>query len=320
MASDWIKMRPGMANHAKVTAMARYLCQQSAFLKWFLGDVCDDRHVTRHEIVTHSVTFGIVTRVTVASLLDVWGAVNHVLKDDDRVPFMALEDVDRIAGIPHFGEAMAFVDWVDEHEAQGLVFPNFSEFNTPEAKRKTAKSQAQRSREYRERMKAEQGAETPRHDRHETSRGVEESREESSTTNPARDEPGTGTHPAATPPPTATGADGRLSHGEIRQLVIDHGAPYQLCISQKGRDAINAWAAAGVTGADLATAIGQAHGKNRDGPIGPAYLDPFVRHVVSERTTPRNQRENHGKSNSRNHGNRASERAASLLAIAQGDE
>lgn len=312
MASDWIKMSPGMSRRAKVTAMARFLCAQSEFNAWLHGDA----NVTRHDSVTNSVTFEIVTRVTVASLLDVWGAINHVIKDDDRVPFMALCDIDRIAGIPCFAQAMASVDWVYEDSAQGLVFPNFHEFNTPEAKRSKAKSGAQRAREYRERKKAEQGGETPRNDRHVTSRRVEESREEGNqpTRADAREDAGQ----QAAPAPAVSGQG--LAFGEIVSVLDAHGVPFHLCHANHAQPKLKAWSAAGVTAADLATAVGRAHSRNRDGPLNPGFLDPFVKQAVSERTAPPDQRETHGKNHPRANGNRASERTASLLAIAQGDE
>lgn len=176
MAGEWIKMRTGLRKHPKAVAMARYLSGQPDFVNLCFGN----RHVTSHETVTHNVTFEVVTRVTVCALLEVWGAINSVLKEEECISFMALSDIDDIAGIPCFGKAMAYVGWVVESAGEGLPgleFPNFTEFNTPDSKRRVAKSDAQRAKEYRERKKQQTTPENVT-DRHASSRGEEKSREE----------------------------------------------------------------------------------------------------------------------------------------------
>lgn len=296
MASEWIKMRPGMQRHAKITAMARQLLADPAFIEWFFG-VTPDRHDDTSRVT--SVTFSIVTRVTVAALLDVWGAINHVVKDDDRVPFMAPEDVDHIAGIPGFASAMQRVEWLTVDDENCLVFPNFGEFNTPEASRKPAKSQAQRAKEYRERKKAKQSPTTDRHDRHETSRGVEKSRYSSAPLRaPAREAVADET-PADQPP--AASSSETLGYGEIVSVLTAHGLPYQFAMRDDARRQITGWSEAGVTSADLAEAWARAHAHKRDGPIGPGYLDPIVKQVVAERLNPNPKRASHGTNNSGHH-------------------
>jgi hypothetical protein len=58
-----------------------------------------------------------------------------------------LIDIDEIAGIPGFGEAMQYVGWaLHDDEKDAIILPNFTEWNTP-AKDRTA---AERQRRFRE--------------------------------------------------------------------------------------------------------------------------------------------------------------------------
>lgn len=152
MAGDWIKMRTNIRRHPKVIAMSRHLARNRDFINWWSNPM----NVTCRDSVTEIVTFEIVTRVTVSGLLELWGAINTVAKGDLHIPYMAITDLDDITGIPGFGDAMGAVGWVSdisEDSAQGLVFPNFSEFNKPESERKPAKTDAERAKEYRDRKK-----------------------------------------------------------------------------------------------------------------------------------------------------------------------
>jgi hypothetical protein len=150
MAQDWIKMKRGMRADPKVIAMARSLIDTPGFLE---SCVTDARHVTE------CVTFAVVTRVTVAGLLDVWSALNHSLKSDGRAAYMTLGDVDAMAEIPGFGEAMRKVGWVSVLASGGLVFPNFAENNAPAKERSGAMTAAERQAARRARLKAEKEAE-----------------------------------------------------------------------------------------------------------------------------------------------------------------
>jgi hypothetical protein len=152
MAGDWIKMRRGLRHDPKVIAITRELAGRRDFMNWWSDPV----RVTCHEHVTECVTFANVTRVTVCALLDVWAALNNAIGNDGKAPFMCLQDIDDIAEIPGFGEAMASVGWVIELEDGSLVFPNFSENNSPsKARTSTAKTDAERAAAYRARKKAE---------------------------------------------------------------------------------------------------------------------------------------------------------------------
>lgn len=156
MAGDWIKMRVGLRRDPKVLAIARHLAGSTKFQN-YCGDPIQ-RCVT--ECVTEIVTFPIVTRVTVASLLELWGALNESVNDENEVPCMALSDIDDIADLPGLGEALEWVGWVEvidpDDERKGLRFNNFREHNTPAKDRKQAKTDAERAREYRQRKKAQE--------------------------------------------------------------------------------------------------------------------------------------------------------------------
>lgn len=181
MAGDWIKMRIGLRKHPRVIAMARCLASDREFMDWW----SDPQQMSCRDSVTEIVTFENVTRVTVCGLMEVWGAINAVIKSSEAVPFMALIDLDDIAGIPGFGEAMRAVGWVEEAGDNGLIFPNFLEFNTPDSERKKPKSDAERAREYRERKKLKEAQEAAsRTSRNVTENHGEKRREEKRKTSP----------------------------------------------------------------------------------------------------------------------------------------
>lgn len=166
MAVDWIRIRRGIRQWPKTVAIARHLAGSREFMNWW-SDPVRQHCVTT---VTEIVTFENVTRVTACALVELWFAINDVVGEDCRVPYMALSDIDDIVGVPGFGQAMLEVGWVVLHDEKGLVFPNFSEHNVPHKMRSEPKSAADRAREYRDRKRVTA--------RHETSRGEEKRREE----------------------------------------------------------------------------------------------------------------------------------------------
>lgn len=166
MAVDWIRIRRGIRQWPKTVAIARHLSANRDFMNWWSDPV-------RHSCVTtvtEIVTFENVTRVTACALVELWFAINDVVGEDCRVPYMALSDIDDIVGVPGFGQAMLEVGWVVLHDEKGLVFPNFSEHNVPHKMRSEPKSAADRAREYRDRKRVTA--------RHEPSRREEKRREE----------------------------------------------------------------------------------------------------------------------------------------------
>lgn len=151
MASDWIKMRITLAKDPAVIAMADYLAEQKPFINWLTDPVHKSCQKTAYEHVTRNVTVA----VTVSALLAFWGVANEVGKpdgDDLLMRHATLSAVDEVTGIPCFGDAMTYVDWVVQETIQGkpaLRLPKFLINNTP-AEDRSKRSNAERQRRFRE--------------------------------------------------------------------------------------------------------------------------------------------------------------------------
>lgn len=137
MAGDWVKMRSALLANPKVHAIAKAIGRDDrsgrTLTTGFNGppEQVLSRHALRH--------------VTVTALLCVWSAANEH-SDDGKLSCCDLEDLDEIAGVPGFGEAMAAVGWAVRNEAKNCVLlPNFSEHNTT-AKDRTATERQRRHR------------------------------------------------------------------------------------------------------------------------------------------------------------------------------
>lgn len=154
MAGDWIKMRPSLLTSPKVNGIARFLegCKETTegLSTGFSGRMS--------EIVTRNV----MRNVTVGALLVIWGAANEhtsdgVFRNAD------LSDIDDMVGIPFFGEAMESVGWaIYNEESCSVTLPNFAEYNTTGGERSaTAKTNAQRQKEYRERKSKSDSLQKP---------------------------------------------------------------------------------------------------------------------------------------------------------------
>ena len=137
----WIKMRGNLRREPKVLAMARWLCLDEHFETWY-------RHVTGCECdVTCDVE--IVTRVTVASLLEVWHCVNESIgQDQDEIEHLSIHDIDMMCGVWGIGRAMEKVGWI-EKTPKGVRFPDFREHNNPVKERGKPLSGAERTARYR---------------------------------------------------------------------------------------------------------------------------------------------------------------------------
>lgn len=146
MAGDWIKMRPSLLTHPKVSGITRILEVDlkvgKALSNGFSG--CMSEIVKRN----------VMRNVTVTSLLIIWGAANE--HTNDGVFYNAdLSDIDDMVGIPGFGFAMVSVGWAEYDEENSTVkLPNFSEYNTC-GKDRAAENNAERQRRYREKKKGE---------------------------------------------------------------------------------------------------------------------------------------------------------------------
>ena len=154
MSGDWIKMRPALLTSPKVNGIARELERNQKVSRvlatGFNGPMS--------EIVTRNV----MRSVTLGALLVVWGAANEhtkdgVFRDAD------LSDIDDMVGIPGFGDAMEAVGWLHYDDENCVVtLPNFDEYNTTGQQRSgSAKTAAERQKEYRDRKKAQSSDVTP---------------------------------------------------------------------------------------------------------------------------------------------------------------
>ncbi|KWT89327.1 hypothetical protein WDL1CHR_00703 [Variovorax sp. WDL1] len=146
-------MRGSLMTNPKVIKMARLLLQDPEFLEWYGNDAVTldaSQAVTRRHVP-------IVTRVVVGALTPLWAQVNECAGTDFVLPDASLFEVEEMAGVPGFGRAMEAVHWLHVMPASaGIEFPNFTEHNTVGKERSTsAKTGAERSKEYRERKRLE---------------------------------------------------------------------------------------------------------------------------------------------------------------------
>lgn len=138
MAGDWIKMRSALLSNPKVHTIARLVgeCREASRVLT-TGANCEPREVLSRNALRN---------VTVTALLLVWSSANEHTSDG-VMRCCDLIDIDEIAGIPGFGEAMEYVGWaLHDDEKDAIILPNFTEWNTP-AKDRTA---AERQRRFRE--------------------------------------------------------------------------------------------------------------------------------------------------------------------------
>lgn len=128
MAGDWIKMRSALPTCPKTAAVARAI-----------GTAPEFSGLSRQSM----------RLLVVGGLHAVWAAVNEHTSDG-VMENAYLEDVDDIAGLDGFGQAMRDAGWLEVDEAaKTLTFPNFGQWNTP-AKDTTA---AERMRKHREKQR-----------------------------------------------------------------------------------------------------------------------------------------------------------------------
>ena len=138
MAGDWIKMRSALLSNPKVHTIARLVGEcRAASRVLTTGANCEPRDVLSRNALRN---------VTVTALLIVWSSANEHT-NDGVMRCCDLFDIDEIAGIPGFGEAMEEVGWAQYNQQENaVILPNFTEWNTP-AKDRTA---AERQRRYRQ--------------------------------------------------------------------------------------------------------------------------------------------------------------------------
>jgi hypothetical protein len=150
LAGDWIKMRGNLSTNPKVLRIAAILEESKAVGKQLTTGFSG----ALSEIVTRDVT----RDITLASLLRVWAAANEHTTDGLWVG-MHPEDLDHIAGVPGFGEAMVLVGWaIYNKDTDSTQLPNFLEHNAPAKYGRS--SGAERQKRYRESIKKRDVTET----------------------------------------------------------------------------------------------------------------------------------------------------------------
>ncbi|WP_343735314.1 hypothetical protein [Acidovorax sp.] len=158
MAGDWIKMRVNLATHPKVLAIAEHLASCDEYQDWStMAGFVPSLGGTRADYERDFTASLRVTRyVTVCALLRFWGYANEHARDE-FIATLRVSDVDEIVQVPGFGEALASVGWaLFDDERRGLHLPGFNEFNTSGHERSaSAKSNAERQRDYRARLKTQ---------------------------------------------------------------------------------------------------------------------------------------------------------------------
>lgn len=140
MAGDWIKMRGALLEHPKVIALARVLHDRKEFREWLTPGGAGEMN---GQLVSNEA----LRCVTTALLLKVWSVAREHGKfdgDDLVLEHSVLADIDQIAGVSGFGDAMAGIGWAVLRNC--VILPNFIQFNAP-------LDNAARQREYRERHK-----------------------------------------------------------------------------------------------------------------------------------------------------------------------
>lgn len=198
----------------------------------------------------------------VGKLLRVWSWFDEQT-ESGNAPSVTKMLLDRRVGVTGFCDAMIQTGWMGD-DAETITLPNFDRHNG-----KTAKNRAVTAKRV-ARHKAKSNG-------HGNGKG-----NGSSVTDPL---PREEKRRISDPTRARTGGAG-LAYGDIVSWLTQRGTPWHFCTGDHTRQQILTWVEAGVTEADLATALSRANEHKSDGPIGPSYLDPVVRQVVTERTQP----------------------------------
>jgi hypothetical protein len=174
MAGDWIKMRVGLVNHPKVIQLSEILSYDDDYQEWsglhgFVPSIGGDRKSFDEGIYQ---ALRVTRYVTVTALLKFWGYANEHIREE-FISSLRIQDIDEIAQVPGFGNALSEVGWaVFDEESRGVFLPNFSEHNVSSGDR----TNADRQKRHREKKKLEN--ENSNVTRNENSNAREEKRRE----------------------------------------------------------------------------------------------------------------------------------------------
>jgi len=119
--SDSIEMRPALLHSPRVRQMAKSLKADEKFREW---------------AKSAQETNDLLARAVVGTLLQVW-ATARSLAPTGHFTGGSMEEIDRIAGVPGFAQAMLDAGWLKFYDG-GVCLPNFSEHN-PTGAAKTEK-------------------------------------------------------------------------------------------------------------------------------------------------------------------------------------
>lgn len=171
MTSDWIKMRTDLYRDPKVCLMADMLLDPTGDLATHVSQNCQCAMVVTRNVMRH---------VTVGALVTVWGVMRHRGKrdgDDLIVARINLAVIDDVADLPGFGVALESVGWAVETDT-GVILPRFfQEYNVQPSEEAKSKA-AERSKRYREKIKADRHGARHAHVTSQNHAREEETREE----------------------------------------------------------------------------------------------------------------------------------------------
>lgn len=146
MAGDWVKMRVALSYDLKVVRIARML--EPVLCVTLQRDSC-------HARVTQLCVIGALFRF--------WSAAQEA-SEDGKLGSLTPEDVDSVAGIPGFYDALAAVGWVEIDETGSLQVHNWEAHNGEGAKRRLLASRRQQRRRAKDPAKSTEAV-TPERDK-----------------------------------------------------------------------------------------------------------------------------------------------------------
>ena len=137
MAGDWIKMRVWLSRDPRVIRMATWLAKEPQFVNPMgLGGISPEKALRN-----------VTVALCVTGLLVTWGTARELgdrVGDDLVLRKSNLATLDAMTDMPHFGHAMAYVDWVSEIDGDVLLFANFFKDNeSPDDRHKRQNAERQ---------------------------------------------------------------------------------------------------------------------------------------------------------------------------------
>ena len=178
-------------------------------------------------------TLDIDPDAVVGKLIRIWAWFDDQT-ENGNAPSVTQALLDRRVGVTGFCDAMIAAGWMHD-DGQTITLPNFDRHNGKTAKNRALTAKRVAAHKRKGNAEGNEGGNAgsvtgalPREEKRRTT---------THTGAPAHEAAEQATEPAARSDATPAAA---LGHGEIRSVLDAHGVPFQMCISQKGQDAINA--------------------------------------------------------------------------------